>query len=65
MTAAVDLTATAQAAVIRVNEARKQMGLPPFPDEIGNLSISEYMAQQTAKKESGAKPAENLPHGSP
>lgn len=47
-TARLDLTATAQAAVVKVNEAREQMGLPPFPDDVGNMSIAEYMAKQQA-----------------
>lgn len=46
--ARLDLTATAQAAVVKVNEARAQMGLPPFPDDVGNMSIAEYMAKQQA-----------------
>lgn len=46
--AKLELTATAQAAVVKVNEARAQLGLSPFPEDVGNLSIAEYMAKQEA-----------------
>lgn len=45
--ASIDLTATAQAAVITVNEARAQMKLPPWPDADGQLSVSEFMAKHS------------------
>jgi hypothetical protein len=44
----IELTATAQAAVIRVDEARADIGLPPWGDEDGRMSIGKFMATQGA-----------------
>lgn len=41
----VDLTATAQAAVITVDEARAAMGLGPLGGDEGGLSVAEFMAR--------------------
>ena len=44
---AVDLTATAQSAVIRVDEARAKLGLPAWGGTDGQLSVAEFMAKHS------------------
>ncbi len=44
----VDLTATAQSAVIRVDEARAKLGFPPWGGADGQLSVAEFMAKHGA-----------------
>jgi hypothetical protein len=41
----VNITATAAAAITKVNEARAQAGLPPLTDGDGDLTIAEYQAK--------------------
>jgi hypothetical protein len=43
----VDLTATAQSAVIRVDEARAKLGLPAWGGADGQLSVAEFMAKHS------------------
>ncbi|TXH42089.1 MAG: DUF935 family protein [Desulfurellales bacterium] len=44
----VDLTATAQAAVITVDEAREKMGLGPWKDSAeGSLTVTEFIAKHS------------------
>ncbi|MFS6701104.1 hypothetical protein, partial [Staphylococcus aureus] len=45
--ATLDLTATAQGAIIKVNEARKSMGLPEYGGPDGELSIAEFIQKHS------------------
>lgn len=62
---ALDLTSTAQGAVITVNEARASMKLGPWPGEDGDLSVAEFMAKHStvisdaASAEQGDEPQES------
>ncbi len=54
----IELTASDRAAIVTVNEARKDLGLGPFPGRDGNLTISEFKsahAQTIAEGEAAAK----------
>jgi len=45
--------------IISVNEARERMGLPLWPDDIGNMTIAEYMDSQTFDLEDEEIPGDN------
>ena len=41
----IDLTPSAEASIVTVNEARAQKGMPPWPNSDGELTISEFQAK--------------------
>jgi hypothetical protein len=56
--AELDLSPDATAAIITVNEARAQTGLPPWPDADGDLTIAEFTAKHSGVVSAAADAAD-------
>lgn len=64
-TTPIELTPTAIAAIVTVNEARASQGLPPLPGEDGLLTVAEFTAKHAQTVSVGAAATEGDAHQSP